>query len=158
MVHNICNLHVFLSDNLSARRMCLLFWLMLTPEILGDIVRSGLFKLCSPFWMICPSSQRWIMNSWKDSKENVSSFSVISVPADVLAPLGARTSAGTVMSKLGSSVYTWVVLNGLISFIIWCTLRYECIVTALWCTKLVPSHYLNQPYKQPTDAYHSPRD
>ena len=34
-------------------------------------------------------------------------FVVITVPADVLAPLGARASAGTVMTKSGFCVYIY---------------------------------------------------
>ena len=37
--------------------------------------------------------------------ENMSYFIVSTVPADGLAPLGARPSAGTVMTKLKSGVY-----------------------------------------------------
>ena len=37
--------------------------------------------------------------------ENVSNCPVIIVPADGLAPLGARPSAGTVMTNAGSCMY-----------------------------------------------------
>ena len=37
--------------------------------------------------------------------ENMSNFIVSIVPADGLAPLGARSSAGTVMTKLKLGVY-----------------------------------------------------
>ena len=36
----------------------------------------------------------------------MSNFSVSAVPADGLAPLGARASAGAVMTKYGTFVYT----------------------------------------------------
>ena len=38
---------------------------------------------------------------------------VSTVPADVLAPLGARPSAGTVLTKFGSSKFTGLELEGL---------------------------------------------
>ena len=42
----------------------------------------------------------------KNMEENMPNFVVITVPADALAPAGARASAGIVMTKLGSHMYT----------------------------------------------------
>ena len=69
-----------------------------TRQVLWALLRSR-----RSFWMISSSPQRWygIQNYWK-LKENLFIFSVSTVPADGLAPLGARTSAGTVMTKFGS--------------------------------------------------------
>ena len=45
--------------------------------------------------------------------ENVSNFAVSIVPADDLAPCGARASVGTVMTKVGSLIYSGPALEGL---------------------------------------------
>ena len=56
-----------------------------------------------PFWMISSNHQRWfkITHSLKKkpSLGNMCNFVPITVSADGLAPPGARTSAGTVMTK-----------------------------------------------------------
>ena len=59
--------------------------------------------------------RKWSLhNHWKSENldENMSNF-VIIVPADGLAPLGARASAGTMMTKSGSHIYTWPAPQGL---------------------------------------------
>ena len=40
------------------------------------------------------------INSLTKLEENISDFIVIAVPADDLAPVGARSSAGTVMTEV----------------------------------------------------------
>ena len=47
-------------------------------------------------------------NSHRNFRENVCSIVVITVPADGLAPLGARPSPGTVMTKYESCIYWWL--------------------------------------------------
>ena len=49
----------------------------------------------------------WLRGNWWASKhgKNIYNFEVITVPADGLAPLGARPSAGTVMTKFGSCIH-----------------------------------------------------
>ena len=49
---------------------------------------------------------------WDHRKKN--NFWVSTVPADGLAPLGARTSAGNVMAKFGLRMNMWPALNELI--------------------------------------------
>ena len=50
------------------------------------------------------TSSKEIQNNWKAEKlkKNMIYISVITVPADGLALLGARTSASTVMTELGT--------------------------------------------------------
>ena len=48
---------------------------------------------CQPFWMLS--------NNRKESRNHMSNFVSSTVPADVLAPLGARASAGNVPTKVG---------------------------------------------------------
>ena len=52
------------------------------------------------------------------SQKYIGIFSVSPVPADGLAPLGARLSADTVMTKFASSINNGPVLNGLLFLII----------------------------------------
>ena len=49
----------------------------------------------------------------KNLEENMPNFVVITVPADALAPVGARASAGIVMTKLGSLMYKVLALKEL---------------------------------------------
>ena len=49
----------------------------------------------------------------KNSEENISNSVSSTVPADGLAPLGARTSAGTVMTKLRSHICSGLALEWL---------------------------------------------
>ena len=60
-------------------------------------------------------------NKW-DLDENVSNFIAITVPADGLAPNGARPSAGTVITKFVSLMNMGVVLAELIfkGILDWC--------------------------------------
>ena len=48
-----------------------------------------------------------IVCSQRKSKEDISNFVVSTVPADVLALLDARTSAGAVMTKYAPYMYIW---------------------------------------------------
>ena len=68
-----------------------------------------------PFWITLSAQQRWlaITDSQRNLIENVCNFEVSNVPADGLAPLGARTSAGTLMSKFGSHIHLEPALEGL---------------------------------------------
>ena len=56
-----------------------------------------------PFWMMISVLQRWykIFDMQGILGEIMCNFSGSTVPADGLAPLGARPSAGTVMTKSG---------------------------------------------------------
>ena len=58
--------------------------------------------------MWCKSSDRHI-----NLEEDISSFPVSTVPADGLAPSGARPSAGTMLVKFGSRTFTYTALKGL---------------------------------------------
>ena len=62
---------------------------------------------CQPFWMmsVVNKNDRIDENQW-NFKENTSNFPVSPVPTDGLAPLGAGTFVGKVMTKFGSCVYT----------------------------------------------------
>ena len=63
---------------------------------------NGLILLC----------QRVIEHQWRWDG-NILAFSVISVPADDQAPLGARISPITLVTKFGSGIYTGPVVKGL---------------------------------------------
>ena len=73
----------------SAKRFCIIF-----SAILNNVIWSNKRRLKITY------SQRHFI-------EIMHIFVVISVPADGLAPLGARTSAGTVMTKFGLVIYIW---------------------------------------------------
>ena len=54
-------------------------------------------------WLINMVTERQLIAS--KPGRNIYNFEVITVPADGLAPLGARPSAGTVMTKFGSCIH-----------------------------------------------------
>ena len=56
-------------------------------------------------YVIKPTMWHGIIDSHLNSEENTSSFTVSTVPADTLAPTGARASAGTVLTKVRSHFY-----------------------------------------------------
>ena len=78
----------------SAKRFCIIF-----SVILNNVIWSNKRKLKITY------SQRHFI-------EIMHIFVVISVPADGLAPFGARTSAGTVMTKFGLIIYMGPALEG----------------------------------------------
>ena len=55
---------------------------------------------------------RKIIDSQRNFDGNMSEFVVSTVPADGLAPLGARPSAGTVMTNIRSYIYTYTYIYG----------------------------------------------
>ena len=54
-----------------------------------------------------------LINGQRDNERNISNFAISTVPADGPAPLGARSSAGTVMTKFGSCISTAAALEWL---------------------------------------------
>ena len=95
-------------------------------KVQWDFMRSH-----RPFWLMSSSPQRWhgiVDNNW-NLKENMFIFPVITVPTDGLAPSGARASAGTVITKVGSRKYTGLALKGFELL-----LAYECRILAILCS------------------------
>ena len=94
-------------------------------------IYMGIFRIVKFYWMTCSHSK--CLNIWQDfsvhfrrchksvkghkilesqlnlkENKNMSTFSVSTVTVDGLAPLGARTSAGKVMTKFGSHIYIYI--------------------------------------------------
>ena len=87
----------------------------LTFNMLQDFAKSG-----SLFWMTTSGPQIW--NRIIERQRNLPNFAVNNVPADALAPLGTRASAGRAMTHFGPSIY----ING-----IWSLVEGESIVFEL---------------------------
>ena len=65
-------------------------------------------EYCSLFWMTLSSWKMLhdiIESQTESSNKDIPHLVAITVPADILAPCGARTSAGTVMTKFRTCVY-----------------------------------------------------
>ena len=73
---------------------------------------SNCCKICRHFeWCLVQSSYTESSTRQWNYKENMYNFVVITAPADGLAQRCARPSAGTVMTKFTSSVYTGRILG-----------------------------------------------
>ena len=72
-------------------------------------------RFCRPFWITSSGhrKRRWNRNI----EENVSNYTVSSVPADELAPLGAKASAGTMMTKFGFHIFMGPAMES------WCVVK-----------------------------------
>ena len=68
-----------------------------------------------PFWMMSSMWQRWdkIIGSYRNLEVNMTIFPVSTVSTGGIAPLGAKPSADTVLSKLRSHIYVRTVLQKL---------------------------------------------
>ena len=66
-----------------------------------------LSRTCMWFWIMWSTGKMLhkIIEGGRNYTKNVSDFVVSRVPADGLAPLGARASAGTIIIKFGSRIY-----------------------------------------------------
>ena len=78
-------------------------------RLLDRLFKEGMWALEMPWDFprfhrsFCMAPLKWfeIINNKRSFTENLCSFVVSNVPADGLAPLGARASAGTMMTKFG---------------------------------------------------------
>ena len=61
---------------------------------------------CQPFWMMSSNLKQLHIDGCRSFHENMNNFVVSTVPADGLAPDGARPSACTVVSKSKSCTFT----------------------------------------------------
>ena len=95
----------------------LMFWLHISSQMFNTPSTMGIhghgtsvMGFVWPIWKMLPDLWDCIQNYKYPQKfwKLESCLIVSSVPADVLAPYGARTSAGTVMTKVGSCL--WAVL------------------------------------------------
>ena len=95
----------------------MLVYLEIEPDITGHGIQIQMMLLIlkmlwdftrylQTFWMMSTSPLMWYGTTerLRNMEENMSKFSVSAMPADDLAPLGARSSAGTVLTKF-MSVY-----------------------------------------------------
>ena len=80
-------------------------WSLLTLE-----VPSNFLWFHRPFWMTSSGIRKVIRNydNQRHAEENLSTFVVSIVPADGLAPSGARASASTVMTRSVPHVYIYI--------------------------------------------------
>ena len=77
---------------------------------LHSVMISGIYKVNVDDII---GSTKMSPNYWNCRKENMFNFSVINLPADGVAPLGARASADKVMTKFMSCKYTYLAHEGL---------------------------------------------
>ena len=95
----------------------MLVYLEIEPDITGHGIQIQMMLLIlkmlwdftrylQTFWMMPTSPLMWYgtIERLRNMEENMSKFSVSTVPADDQAPLGARSSPGTVLTKF-MSVY-----------------------------------------------------
>ena len=89
---------------------CRLFQQKLTREVPRVFARSR-----RPFWVTSSRLRKviWNYDVQRDYEEHMSDFVISAVTADGLAPLVARTSTGTVMTNVGSSIHTGPALGRL---------------------------------------------
>ena len=91
--------------------MEIICYLFLTLEVSQDNHQISL-----AIWTMPSNPHKWYrtMETRRDLWLNISHIVIIIVTADGLAPLGARTSAGTVLSKFSSHIYMGSALKSLI--------------------------------------------